>query len=142
MRRLFLFAAAVVVITILLPFLVSAQGTGPGRSTEITISGDLKTGQAPAIHPPNIYLDRGAQAVWANGSDTPVRVKFGSGESCKEVTQSELIRYRWSELDCIITPVIPPKKTFEMYPTDPGAIPWQIEFVGADKKLSGELKVF
>jgi hypothetical protein len=117
---------------------------GPGFQVEwITVHGDLKKGETPVVTPGSTYVTRGNKVLWANGTDTPMRIRFGSGKKCKEVSQTAFIGYQWATLSgCIATPVMSPKTVLEFFPNDGGVWDWEIEFVGTKQKLTGRLKVF
>ena len=111
--------------------------------TWIMIYGNLKKGQEPTISPASIYLDRGKDTIFANESDTPIRIKFGKGTKCKEMQNIAFYGYNWQQLSgCIVSETLQPKASLKIIPNDPGPLDWEIEFIGANKKLSGTLKVF
>ncbi len=134
-RALFVCAIAI----ILFPSFASAV-----TDEWVVISGRLKNGEAPKVSPVKVSVERGTRPLlWANGSDTPVRIKFGKGQTCKEVSLTEMIQYKWAVLPgCIATEPVPPKRVMEMWLDEPGTFDWQIEFVGTDKKIAGVMAVY
>jgi hypothetical protein len=100
----------------------------------VVISGRLKNGETLKASPLKVSVEKGTRPLlWANGSDTPVRIKFGKGETCKEVSHTEMIHYKWALLPgCIITEPLRPRTIIEMWIDEQGTFDWRIEFVGTD----------
>ncbi len=148
MKRI-VFVITLLTVT-LLPLLALADRREGARIPEfrkvenINIYGHLKEGEKPKVYPASIYLDRGAAVLWSNGSDTSVRIKFGKGTKCTPVSQTQVLDYAWATMPaCIVTePALSPKTVLEIFFTEPGPYDWEIEFVGTDQRLSGNLKVF
>lgn len=144
-RMKLLLSFAIVVGLVLFPVVIPCQADNTSvpsvsKAEWINIWGNLKKGEMPRVYPSNIYVDRGAQVLWANGTDTPMKLKLGKGTGCKTVDQTGVAEYRWALLGCIVVSV-PARTIIEMFPDEGGAFNWEIEFVGTDKKLSGVLKV-
>lgn len=111
----------------------------------INIHGHLKSGQEPQIFPRSQYVDRGNEVLWANGSDTPIRIRFGKGTECSEVNLVEMYSFQWTRIGvsgCIVTATVPPRTVLATFPNEGGTFPFDIEFVGTDKHIKGVLKVF
>jgi hypothetical protein len=134
-KRLFICA----IVMILLPAMAGAVS-----DEWVNISGRLKNGETPKVSPLKVSVERGSKPLlWANGSDTPVRIKFGRGETCKEISHTEMIQYKWALLPgCIVTQPVSPRAIIEMWVDEPGVFDWQVEFAGTDKKIMGTMAVF
>jgi hypothetical protein len=118
----------------------------PPKIEYVYISGKLHgdNKEEPKIHPAGVYVDRGARTLWTNGSDTPILIRFGKGAKCRVVSRFELLNYQWAVLaGCIVTePAVPSKSIVETTFTEGAVIPYEIEFVGTGRKLTGTIKVF
>ena len=123
------------------------EGIAPPQYMNI-LSPTLKTEIGCCVAPFNkVWIDRQSPIVWVNWSGMDVRLKFGKGEKCEEVTEARLagndLRINMS---CYIA-ALPKGKKLTMRLTEPGLYDYTVEFQGevsprSPKTESGTFTVF
>ena len=89
-------------------------------------------------------IDRYTEVTWINHSNSPIKIQFGQGPNCKEVTTAAFpaLGIRMQPEKCFITSSIPPKGTLRFRFQDFGDYKYKVEYVGKTEVDHGELKVF
>jgi hypothetical protein len=91
-----------------------------------------------------LSIDRYTEVIWINDSNSPVRMEFGKGPNCKEVSTNAFpaLGIRLQPDKCFITNSIPPKETLRFRFQEFGDYKYKVEYVGKSEVDHGELKVF
>jgi len=91
-----------------------------------------------------LSIDRYTEVTWINDSNSPIKIEFGQGPNCKEVTTAAFpaLGIRMQPEKCFITSSIPPKGTLRFRFQDFGDYKYKVEYVGKTEVDHGELKVF
>ena len=91
-----------------------------------------------------LSIDRFTEVTWINDSNSAVRIEFGKGPNCKEVTAAAFpaLGVRMQPEKCFITSSIPPKGTLGFRFQEFGDYKYKVEYVGRNEVDHGELKVF
>ena len=92
-----------------------------------------------------LSIDRYTEVTWINDSQRDVKIKFGKGTQCKEVS-SEVFPELGARLDpdkCfVISNSIPPKGTLRFRFREFGDYHYEVKYVDTNRAEYGELKVF
>jgi hypothetical protein len=108
-----------------------------------TISGDAMS--ETRIEPfEKIFAGRFTRVYWSNFSDIPIRIKFGNGTECKDISGAPQRTQRWRlSKECYITEkAVPPDGVLQITFDEQGTYKYEIQFVGTNSKETGELIVF
>ena len=91
-----------------------------------------------------LSIDRYTEVTWINDSNNAVRIEFGKGPNCKEVSATAFpaLDIRMQPEKCFVTNSIPPKGTLRFRFQDFGDYKYKVEYVGKNQTDHGELKVF
>jgi len=92
-----------------------------------------------------LSIDRFTEVTWINDSQSDVKIKFGKGAHCREVTSAAFpaLGIRLDPQKCfVIKNVITPKKTLRFRFKEFGDYHYEVEYVGTKRADYGELKVF
>jgi len=91
-----------------------------------------------------LSIDRYTEVTWINDSNTPIKIEFGQGPNCKEVTADAFpaLGVRMQPDRCFLTNSIPPKGTLRFRFQEFGNYKYKVEYVGKNEVDYGELKVF
>ena len=91
-----------------------------------------------------LTIDRFTEVTWINDSNTPVKIEFGQGPNCKEVTAAAFpaLGIRMQPDRCFVTNSIPPKGTLRFGFQEFGDYKYKVEYEGKNEVDHGELKVF
>ncbi len=92
-----------------------------------------------------LWVDRFTEITWINASQTDVRIRFGKGTKCKEISTATFpgLGIRLDPRKCFVTgnPIPPQGKLWFRF-VEPGDYKYEVEYLGKNEKLSGEIKVF
>ncbi len=91
-----------------------------------------------------LSIDRYTEVTWINDSNSPIKIEFGQGPNCKEVTAAAFpaLGIRMQPDRCFLTNSIPPKGTLRFRFQEFGDYKYKVEYVGKNEVDHGELKVF
>jgi hypothetical protein len=91
-----------------------------------------------------LAIDRFTEITWINDSNRAVRIEFGKGPNCTEVSAAAFpgLGVRLQPDKCFITSSIPPKGTLRFRFKEFGDYKYKVEYVGENQVARGELKVF
>ena len=91
-----------------------------------------------------VSIDRYTEVTWINDSSSAVRIEFGKGPNCKEVSAAAFpgLGVRMQPDRCFITSSIPPKGTLRFRFKEFGDYRYEVEYIGTDRMDHGERKVF
>lgn len=91
-----------------------------------------------------LWIDRYTEVTWINDSNSSVRIRFGKGLNCKEVSASAFpaLGIRMQPDRCFVTSSILPKGTLRFRFQEFGDYRYKVEYVGNSEVEHGELKVF
>jgi hypothetical protein len=89
-------------------------------------------------------IDRYTEVTWINDSNSPIKVQFGQGPNCREVTAAACpgLGIRMQPDRCFLTDSIPPKGTLRFRFQEFGNYRYKVEYAGKNEVDHGELKVF
>ena len=89
-------------------------------------------------------IDRYTEVTWINDSNSPIKIQFGQGPNCKEVTAAAFpaLGIRMQPEKCFITSSIHPKGTLRFRFQEFGDYKYKVEYEGKNEVDHGELKVF
>ncbi len=91
-----------------------------------------------------LSIDRFTEVTWINDSNSPVKIEFGQGPNCKEISATSFpaLGIRMQPEKCFITSSIPPKGKLWFRFQDFGDYKYKVEYIGKNEVDHGELKVF
>lgn len=91
-----------------------------------------------------LSIDRYTEVTWINDSNSPIKIEFGQGPNCKEVTAAAFpaLGIRMQPDRCFLTDSIPPKETSRFRFQEFGDYKYKVEYEGKSEADHGELKVF
>ena len=91
-----------------------------------------------------LSIDRYTEVTWINDSNSPIKIEFGQGPNCREISAAAFpaLGIRMQPDKCFITSVIPPKGTLRFRFQEFGDYKYKVEYVGKSEVDHGELKVF
>jgi hypothetical protein len=91
-----------------------------------------------------ISINRFTEVTWINDSNSEVRIEFGKGPNCKEVSAAAFpgLGVRMQPDRCFITSSIPPKGTLRFRFQEFGNYKYKVQYIGKGEVDHGELKVF
>jgi len=91
-----------------------------------------------------LAINRYTEVTWINDSNSQIKIEFGQGPNCKEVTAAAFpgLGVRMQPDRCFITSSIPPKGTLRFRFQEFGDYKYKVEYVGRNEVDHGELKVF
>jgi hypothetical protein len=91
-----------------------------------------------------LSIDRYTEVTWINDSNSPIKIEFGQGPNCKEISAVAFpsLGIRMQPDRCFITGPILPKGTLRFRFQDFGNYKYKVEYVGKNQVDQGELKVF
>ena len=149
MSRKALFIAGTVILVFVLTLLMVDQGDALNRfarlhsySTIITIFGSWEGGRAVTrLKPKELHIDRETTVIWVNEAKAEVKMKFGEGTECKEVS-SAAIGWKLGSHKCLVTrDATPPGGVIRVRFNDPGRYEYEVIYVGKDRKEKGVIAV-
>jgi hypothetical protein len=111
----------------------------------IMIYGSNEGKDAVPVEPNKLWVDRFTEITWINASQTDVKIKFGKGTTCREVSTEAFpgLGIRLDPQKCIVTSnPIPPKGKLWFRFEEPGDYRYEVEYLGKREEVSGEVKVF
>lgn len=112
----------------------------------IMIYGSWGEGEGITQTEPNrLWIDRFTEVTWINLSHSDVKIKFGKGTDCKEVTSAAFpaLGVRLDPQKCFVTSnSIPPKGTLRFRFKEPGDYKYEVGYLGKDIKEHGDIRVF
>jgi hypothetical protein len=88
-----------------------------------------------------IFLDRYTRVKWTNNSDTPIRIKFGKGENCQDISRRFERTDYWLDKCHITKEPIAPKGILEIVFNEGHPYDYEIQFVGTTSTFKGSLVV-
>jgi hypothetical protein len=91
-----------------------------------------------------LSIDRYTEVTWINHSNSAVRIEFGKGPNCKEVSAVAFpaLGIRMQPDRCFVTGSIPPRGTLRFRFQEFGDYKYKVEYMGKSEVDHGELKVF
>jgi hypothetical protein len=91
-----------------------------------------------------LSIDRYTEVTWINDSNSGVRIEFGQGPNCKEISAATFpaLGIRMQPDKYFITSSIPPKGTLRLRFKEFGDYKYKVEYVNKSQVDHGELKVF
>ena len=91
-----------------------------------------------------LSIDRYTEVTWINDSNSAVKIEFGKGPNCREISAAAFpgLGVRMQPDRCFITSSIPPKGTLRFRFKEFGDYKYKVEYVGKSEVDQGELKVF
>jgi hypothetical protein len=91
-----------------------------------------------------LSIARFTEVTWINDSDSAVKIEFGKGPNCSQVSAAAFpaLGIRMQPDKCFITNSIPPKGTLRFRFKEFGDYKYQVEYLGKNQVDHGELKVF
>ncbi len=91
-----------------------------------------------------LWIDRYTEVTWINDSNSAVKIEFGKGPNCREISAAAFpaLGIRMQADKCFVTSVIPPKGTLRFRFEEFGHYKYKVEYVGKNEVDQGELKVF
>ena len=91
-----------------------------------------------------LAINRYTEVTWINDSNSQIKIEFGQGPNCKEVSAAAFpgLGVRMQPDRCFITNSIPPKGTLRFRFEEFGDYHYQVEYIGKDEVDHGELRVF
>ena len=91
-----------------------------------------------------VFVNRRTRVYWSNYSDVPIRIKFGKGENCKDISRVPQRSQYWRlSKQCYITEQpIPQDGALQIMFDEHGTYNYEIQFVGTKSTETGELIVF
>jgi len=137
------------ILVVVLTLLIVDQGDAVNRfarlynqSTIITIFGSWEGGRAVTrLKPKELHIDRETTVIWVNEAEAEVKIKFGEGTECKEVS-SAAIGWKLSSHKCLVTRnPTPPGGAIRVRFNDPGRYEYEVIYVGKDRKEKGLIAV-
>ena len=149
MSRKALSICGTVILVVALTLLMVYQGDALDRfarlnsySTIITIFGSWEGGRAVTrLKPKELYIDRETTVIWVNEAKAEVKMKFGEGTECKEVS-SAAIGWKLASYKCVVTrDATPPGGVIRVRFNDPGRYEYEVIYVGKDRKEKGVIAV-
>ena len=147
-KRIFLIGSILVLSFLLVTPSISMAGAAEGFSSPITpIFPTLRMIMISdtGLDAHTLSIDRFTEVTWINDSHTNVKIKFGKGTQCKQVT-SEVFTELGARLDpdkCfLISNSIPPKGTLRFRFKEFGDYHYEVDYVNTNRVDHGELKVF
>ena len=119
----------------------------PPRETRwITIHGTWSEPETHTwIEPFNkVYVNRNTEVIWVNQSEDKVRIKFGKGPQCREVSKSVLRVLDWRmKQGCYVTrDPIPRGGVLTIRLREQGSYHYEVEYVSKNSKQEGTVHVF
>jgi hypothetical protein len=149
MSRKALFIGGTGILVVVLTLLMVDQGDALNRfarlhnySTIITIFGSWEGGRAVTrLKPKELCIDRGTTVIWLNEAKAEVKIQFGEGTECKEVS-SAAIRWNLGSHKCLVTrDATPPGGVIRVRFNDPGRYEYEVIYVGKNRKEKGVIGV-
>lgn len=83
-----------------------------------------------------LLIDRYTAVTWINDSHSGVRIEFGKGPNCREISTAAfpVLGIRMQPDKCFITSIIPPKGTLRFRFKEFGDYKYKVEYVGKNIK--------
>jgi len=91
-----------------------------------------------------LSIDRFTEVTWINDSNSTVKIEFGQGQNCKEISAAAFpaLGIRMQPEKCFITSSIPPKGTLRFRFKEFGDYKYKVEYLDKNRVDQGQLKVF
>jgi len=91
-----------------------------------------------------LSIDRFTEVTWINDSNSTVKIEFGQGQNCKEISAAAFpaLGIRMQPDKCFVTSVIPPKGTLRFRFKEFGDYKYKVEYIDKNQVDQGQLKVF
>ena len=132
--------------------LLASQGTvvAQGISVDermINIKGSWDKGEAKTqIDPNELTVDRGTTVTWINESQSEVKIKFGRGTNCEEVSSKSMgwkLNRNVDPKRCFVTKdsIRAAGGTMRVFFTETVQYDYEVEYVGKDRREEGIIKI-
>jgi hypothetical protein len=90
-----------------------------------------------------ISVYRFTRVYWTNKSNTPIRIKFGKGKNCQDISKTPQNAGDWWHNKCHITrKPIPHDGILEVYFDEQGIYDYEVQFVGTKSVFKAQLVVY
>jgi hypothetical protein len=91
-----------------------------------------------------LSIDRYTEVTWINDSNNPIKIEFGKGPNCREISAAAFpaLGIRMQADKCFVTSVIPPKGTLRFRFEEFGDYKYKVEYLDKNQVDQGQLKVF
>jgi len=91
-----------------------------------------------------LSIGRYTEVTWINDLNTPIKIEFGQGSNCKEISTAAFpaLGIRMQPDKCFKISSIPPKGTLRFRFSEFGDYKYEVEYVGKCETDHGELQVF
>ena len=90
-----------------------------------------------------LSINRFTEVTWINDSNSAVKIEFGKGPNCRQVSAVfSALGIRMQPDRCFVVNSIPPKGTLRFRFQEFGHYKYKVEYVGKSEAAHGELKVF
>lgn len=92
----------------------------------------------------NVYVKKEPFIMWQNESDGDVRITFGEGTKCEEITKAALKKEHFivPAKGCYVTSPISNSGYFVVRFAEPGTYTYTVEFLKGEPKETGTIKVY
>ncbi len=92
---------------------------------------------------PTLSIDRYTEVTWINDTSGGIRIGFGKGPECREVSAAAFpaLGIRMQANKCFVTSLIPPKGTLRFRFEEFGDYKYKVLYLGKSEVGHGELKV-
>ena len=96
------------------------------------------------VDTPMLSIDRFTEVTWINDSNSAVKIQFGQGPICREISAPSFraLGIRMQPDRCFTTSSIPPKGTLRVRFQEFGDYKYKVEYAGKSEVDHGVLKVF
>ena len=114
------------------PRIIMVYGSGEGKNVV-------------PVEPDKLWVDRFTEITWINSSQTDIRIRFGEGTKCREVSTASFagLGIRLDPRKCFVTSTpIPPHGKLWFRFVEPGNYKYEVEYLGKNEEVQGEIKVF
>jgi hypothetical protein len=144
MKRALFVAVIVFSLMPVIAFSQGAEGISPGVQQMTILPPSIASQVDCCVAPYNkIFVSRRTQVFWDNKSGSDVKLTFGKGTDCKQITGPSQAYEIDSRPGCHVIQNLPQGKTVTIRFTDAGQYDFTIEFLGTDKKPeTGSIGVF
>jgi hypothetical protein len=88
-----------------------------------------------------IFVARYTRVKWTNQSDTPIRIKFGKGDNCQDISRRFERTDYWLDKCHLTKEPIAPKEILEIQFNEGGTYDYEIQFVGTTSTFKAILEV-
>ncbi len=91
-----------------------------------------------------LSINRYTEGTWINDSNSTVKIKFGKGPNCREISAAAFpaLGIRMQPDKCFVISSIPPKGTLRFRFKEFGDYKYKVEYLDKNQVEQGQLKVF